>query len=175
MREIHSIEELTSVLKSGNSLNDAVVQSVDATQISDLLLGATVDNTLFLGCVLPDDVVCSVIKRGASVFPKLTGLPFNPYAPTLYSADTLFDGFAPADPCSYCQTTDAKVYQYWSDTGGPNPTNVANAIARRIHDMSMTNAIGDFLGSHAAHGKIVGMMGGHSMKRSDEALSLIHI
>jgi len=33
----------------------------------------------------------------------------------------------------------------------------------------MTNAIGDFLATHASHGKIVGMMGGHSMERSDEA------
>lgn len=169
MREIHSIQELTSFLKSGNSLEHTVVQSVDVTQISDLVLEATVENTLFLGCVLPDDVVCSVIKRGASVFPKLAGLPFNPYAPVLYSADTLFDGFSSDDPCSYCQTTDAKVYQYWSDTGGPNPTTVVDAIARRIHDMSMTNAIGDFLASHASHGKIVGMMGGHSMERSEDA------
>jgi len=169
MREIHSVQELTSVLQSENSLKDTVLQSIDVTEISDLVLEATVENTLFLGCVLPDDVVCSVIKRGASVFPKLTGLPFNPYAPVLYSADTLFDGFSSDDPCSYCQTTDAKVYQYWSDTGGPNPTTVVDAIARRIHDMSMTNAIGDFLATHASHGKIVGMMGGHSMKRSDDA------
>ena len=169
MREIHSVQELTSFLKSGNSLKDTVLQSVDVTQISDSILEATIDNTVFLGCVLPDDVVCSVIKRGASVFPTLTGLPFNPYAPALYSADTLFDGFSSDDPCSYCQTTDAKVYQHWIDTGGPNPSTIADALGRRLHDMAMTDAIGDFLESHASHGKIVGMMGGHSMKRSDDA------
>ena len=154
MREIHSVQELTSFLKSGNSLKDTVLQSVDVTQISDSILEATIDNTVFLGCVLPDDVVCSVIKRGASVFPTLTGLPFNPYAPALYSADTLFDGFSSDDPCSYCQTTDAKVYQHWIDTGGPNPSTIADALGRRLHDMAMTDAIGDFLESHASHGTV---------------------
>jgi len=169
MREIHSIEELTSHLKDGGSLKDTVVQSVDATRVADLIFKATIDNTVFLGCVLPDNVLASVVGRGASVFPTITGLPFNPYAPTLYSADTLFDGFSPADPCSYCQTTDAKVYQHWIDTGSSNPTTIADALSRRLHDMAMTDAIGDFLASQASDGKIVGMMGGHSMKRSDDA------
>lgn len=169
MREIHSIQELTSHLKADNSLKDTVVQSVDATSIADLVLDATIENTLFLGCVLPDEVLVSVVDRGASVFPTLAGLPFNPYAPVLYSADTLFDGFDSVNPCSYCQTTDARVYQHWMDTGGPNPNTIADALARRLHDLAMTDAIGDFLESHASHGKVVGMMGGHSMKRSDEA------
>ena len=98
MREIHSVEELTSFLKSGSSLKDTVLQSVDVTQIADSILDAKIDNTVFLGCVLPDNVLSSVIARGASVFPTLTGLPFNPYAPMLYSAETLFDGFSPDDP-----------------------------------------------------------------------------
>ena len=169
MREIHSFEELTSFLKSGNSLKDTVVQSVDVTQISAEIVDATIDNTVFLGCVLPENVLASVLARGACVFPTLTGLPFNPYAPTLYSAETLFDGFSSDDPCSYCQTTDAKVYQYWIDTGGPNPAKIPDALGRRLHDMAMTDAIGDFLESYASHGKIVGMMGGHSMQRSDDA------
>ena len=49
MREIHSFEELTSFLKSGNSLKDTVVQSVDVTQISAEIVDATIDNTVFLG------------------------------------------------------------------------------------------------------------------------------
>ena len=139
------------------------------TQISDSVIDATIDNTVFLGCVLPKEVLASVVSRGAAVFPTLSGLPFNPYAPILYSPDTLFDGFAPDDPCSYCQTTDAKVYQHWIDTGGPHPSTIADALARRLHDMAMTDAIEDFMKTHASHGKVVGMMGGHSMKRSDEA------
>jgi len=169
MLEIHSPGELKAHLERGKSLEDVVVQSVDLSSIPDAILESSISNTVFLGCKMTDVILASVVQRGAAVFPKLTGLPFNPYAPVLYSADTLFDGFDPDDPCSYCQTTDAKVYQHWLDTGGANPTTIANALARRLHDMAMTDAIEDFLASHAAHGKIVGMMGGHSMKRSEEA------
>ena len=169
MREIHSLQELTSFLNSENSLKDTVVQSVDVTPISDSVIDATIDNTVFLGCALPDDVLASVVARGGVVFPRLTGLPFNPYAPKLYSAETLFDGFSPDDPCSYCQTTDARVYQHWIDTGGPNPATIVDALGRRLHDMAMTDGIGDFVSSHVPNGKIVGMMGGHSMLRSDDA------
>lgn len=169
MLEIHGIDELARHLSERNSLADTVVQSVDVTTLTNEVLKARIANTVFLGCVLPDEVVTSVVNQGASVFPKLIGLPFNPYAPVLYSAETLFDGFSPDDPCSYCQTTDAKVYQHWMDTGGPNPKTIADALARRLHDMAMTDGIEDFLADHALHGKIVGMMGGHSMKRSDES------
>ncbi len=169
MLEIHTIGELKAHLDHGKSLKDVVVQSVDLGSLTDAILESAISNTVFLGCELPDVVLSSVVQRGAAVFPKLTDLPFNPYAPILYSADTLFDGFDSEDPCSYCQTTDAKVYQYWLDSGGPNPTTIADALARRLHDMAMTDAIEDFLANHAAHGKIVGMMGGHSMKRSDDA------
>lgn len=169
MREIHSIQELTSYLQAGATLKDTVVQSVDITSVAELVFEAKIQNTFFLGCVIPDALLASVVNRGASVFPTLVGLPFNPYTPVLYSADTLFDGFDSADPCSYCQTTDARVYQHWIDTGRANPNTIADALARRLHDMAMTDAIGDFLESHVSEGKVVGMMGGHSMKRSEDA------
>jgi hypothetical protein len=119
MLEIHNLDELSRHLSNGNSLKDTVIQCVDVTSLADEMLSARIANTVFLGCVLPDEVMISVVNQGASVFPKLKGLPFNPYAPILYSAETLFDGFSPDDPCSYCHTTDAKVYQHWKNTGGP--------------------------------------------------------
>ena len=79
------------------------------------------------------------------------------------------DRFDSNDPCSYCKTLDARVYQYWRQTGRANPATISNALARRLHDMAMTDAIDDFVKSYAAPQKIVGMMGGHSMKRSDSS------
>ena len=95
MLEIHTLTELTDHLEAGRSLENVVVQSVDVSSVASRISDAAVNNTLFLGCDMPDDIICSVVKRGASVFPNLNDrLPFNPYMPTLYSADTLFDGFA---------------------------------------------------------------------------------
>jgi predicted Rossmann-fold nucleotide-binding protein len=169
MLEIHSIEEMVAHFEAGNSLEDTVVQSVDLTSVAESVSSTKISNTVFLGCVLPPETLAKVVEQGACVFPTLKGLPFNPYAPVLYSAQTLFDGFDPEVPCSYCNTTDAKVYQHWMDTGGQNPSTIACALARRLHDMAMTDAIEDFLKIHASHGRIVGMMGGHSMKRSDDS------
>ncbi len=170
MLEIHTLTELTDHLESGKSLENVVVQSVDVSSIASMLIDTAVSNTLFLGCEMPDEIICSVVKRGASVFPNLNDhLPFNPYMPTLYSADTLFDGFAHDDPCSYCDTTDARVYKHWQQTGGPNPNTIGDALGRRLHDMAMTDAIEDFLSRLADRDRIVGMMGGHSMLRSEDA------
>lgn len=171
MLEIHSIADLRCHLKTSNSLANTVVQSVDASSLTNEILSARISNTVFLGCTLPDEVVASVVSQGASVFPKLVGLPFNPYSPGLYTAESLFDGFEIEDPCSYCQTTDARVYEHWNNTGGPTPQTIAEALARRLHDMAMTDAIEDFLAvqGHQSHEKIVGMMGGHSMLRSEKA------
>ena len=85
MLEIHTLTELTDHLESGKSLENVVVQSVDVSSIASMLIDTAVSNTLFLGCEMPDEIICSVVKRGASVFPNLNDhLPFNPYMPTLY-------------------------------------------------------------------------------------------
>ena len=104
---------------------------------------------------IPGDAQCTLINRGALIFPTLTGLPFNPYQPVLYNAETLFADFNSEHPCSYCETLDARVYQHWRDTGGPNPVTISDGLSRRLHDMAMTDAIEDFLKTHAVHGKIV--------------------
>ena len=114
MREIHSLNELSAHLGKTQSLKDTVIQSVDLSTVRNEVLAATIDNTVFLGCVLPDEVLASVVNQGAQVFPKLKGLPFNPYQPILYNAQTLFDGFDERDPCSYCNTSDARIYQHLS-------------------------------------------------------------
>ena len=167
MQEIHSLDELTAHLDRHRSLQNVVVQSVDLSSLQAQVLAATIDNTVFLGCTIADNALCSLMKRGAHVFPTLGELPFNPYQALLYNAATLFDGFEATDPCSYCETTDGRVYRHWQKTGGANPTTIADALARRLHDMAMSDAIEDFLDQRDVQGKIVGMMGGHSMLRSD--------
>ena len=169
MLEIHTLVELSTYLDEHRSLKDVVVQSVDVSSIVEAVVAAKIENTVFLGCQIPDDALCSLVKLGAHIFPTLTGLPFNPYQPVLYNAKSLFNGFDSNDPCSYCKTLDARVYQYWRQTGRANPATISNALARRLHDMAMTDAIDDFVKSYAAPQKIVGMMGGHSMKRSDSS------
>jgi predicted Rossmann-fold nucleotide-binding protein len=132
-----------------------------------------VDGAVFLGCEFSIEELGDLVSRGAIVFPSLPNLPFNPYRAQLYTAESLFDGFDPGNPCTYCDTTDAKIYRYWQETGGANADSVINALARRLHDHAVTDAMNDFLHSAVDDTKIVAIMGGHSMKRSDRAYSQV--
>ena len=127
MLEIHTLVELSTYLDKHRSLKDVVVQSVDVSSIVEAVVAAKIENTVFLGCQIPDDALCSLVKVGAHIFPALTGLPFNPYQPVLYNAKSLFDGFDGKDPCSYCKTLDARVYQY-----GLAIANVASLLDPRM-------------------------------------------
>ena len=100
MIEFHSVEEMANHLRAGKALDGLVVQSVDLGSVAAEIRKTSVTDTVFLGCAFPGDLVCDVATRGGYIFPALPDLPFNPYTPTLYNADTLFAGFDPDSPCS---------------------------------------------------------------------------
>lgn len=166
MIEFHSVDELRGHLQAGKALDGIVIQSVDLSSVAKEIGSTSVTASVFLGCAFPDDLLCDVAKRGAYIFPTLPDLPFNPYAPTLYSADTLFAGFDADSPCSYCETPDAKIYKYWQSTGGASSSTIVGALARRLHDHAMTDALNDFLATFSPQRRIVAIMGGHGLERS---------
>jgi predicted Rossmann-fold nucleotide-binding protein len=95
------------------------------------------------------------------VFPRLPGVPFEPYRGSLYSVEELYDGFDPDDPQSYARCFDARVYAHWHATGRGHPSSIIETLARRLHDHAMTDALEELLEGHA----VVAIMGGHSMQR----------
>ena len=169
MIELHNTSDLVEHVRTGHSLAGVVVQSTKLADAAELIRQTELDGAVFLGCEFSEGLLEHVVSRGALVFPKLPDLPFNPYTPVLYSAETLFDGFRVENPCSYCDTTDARVYRYWQETGRAEPETIINALARRLHDHAVTDAMNEFLNANASAEKIVAIMGGHSMLRSDEA------
>src|SRR5690606_22957160 len=90
------------------------------------------------------------------------GLPYDPYRTALYTADELFSSFDPNDPCSYCNTLDARIYRHWRSTGRQFPPAVLEALARRLHDHAITEAVERLLGGGR---QVVAVMGGHGMGR----------
>ena len=102
MHELHDLQALERHLATHRSLKDTVVTGLDLRG-SAALSGADVTNAVFLGCQLAPDALVDVSSRGALVFPRLSGLPYDPWRTTLYSPDELFRGFDAADPCTYCQ------------------------------------------------------------------------
>ena len=68
MLEIHTLSELSTFLNEHRSLKDVVVQSVDVSSIVEAVVAAKIENTVFLGCQIPDDALCSLVKVGATSF-----------------------------------------------------------------------------------------------------------
>lgn len=89
------------------------------------------------------------------------------YRHELYSADTLYKGYRPGHPESYAESYDYKVYQHYLKTG-KRCTNIRETLARSLHDHAMTDAMNDFLAQYHER-KVVGIMGGHGLLRTDNS------
>lgn len=155
-----------------DGLAGAVVQGLDLSAESDRLLQADVAGTVFLGCRLSPEVSAHITLRGGLVFPNLPSLPFNPYRGRLYGPAELFDTFDPSDPLSYCECLDARIYRHWERSGRAQPGSILETLARRLHDHAITDAVEELLESRR---RVVAVMGGHSMARTDPSYSHLAI
>ena len=166
MIEISDAAELVARLDRGEPLTDVVLQDLSLDGLVDRLAAHDLERTYFFGCTGGAGDLERLMTRGAAIFPKLTGLPFDPYRAELYSPTELFAGFEPTDPCSYCHTPDAQIYDYWTATGGPHADSVVHALARRLHDHAIANAMDDFLRVDDRDLHAIAVMGGHDLPRA---------
>ena len=83
----------------------------------------------------------------------------------LYDAASLYAGFDPADEQSYGSCYDARVYADFI-ASGKRSRDLAVTLPRTLHDHSISDALYRFLAGYDPF-QIVGVMGGHAMKRSD--------
>lgn len=162
MREIHDLAALDEHLATGD-LAGCVLQNLDLRERGYQLAKADVSGSVLLGCRLPDAGIAELVRRGALVFPALPELPFDPYRPRLYEPPELFAGFDPAEPCSYCDTLDARIYRHWQRTGRASPPSILETLARRLHDHAISDALEELLQSLGR--EPVAIMGGHGMAR----------
>ncbi len=166
MIEISDPTVFEARLDGGESFVDVVLQGLELSGSVDRLVRHSLTSTFVFGCHASAGDFGRLIEAGASVFPRLAGLPFDPYRSDLYTPAELFDGFDATDPCSYCRTPDAQIYDYWSSTGGAQADSVVHALARRLHDHSVSEALSDFLGVDDRAGHAVAVMGGHDLLRA---------
>ncbi|MEO6469851.1 MAG: hypothetical protein ABIP21_12195 [Acidimicrobiia bacterium] len=168
MIEISDESALVAWLDRGDPLVDVVLQGLDLEGVTDRLVRSSLTGTFFFGCQASAADFGRLIEAGASVFPQLAGLPFDPYRADLYTPAELFDGFDAADPCSYCRTPDAQIYDYWASTGGAQADSLVDALARRLHDHSVSQALADFLAVDDRGRQAVAVMGGHDLLRATQ-------
>ena len=84
----------------------------------------------------------------------------------LYDASSLYAGYDPSDENSYANCYDAHVYADYV-ASGKRSRDLAVTLPRTLHDHSISDALYRFLGAYSPF-DIVGVMGGHAMKRSED-------
>lgn len=169
--EIDTIERWELHIKEAQDLKGIIIQGLDLTGYTEALLRLPISTTeppVFLGCELDARVLARLYDDGALVFPCLPGLPYHPYRPSLYSVDELFFGFEPENPESYEKTLDKRVHRHWEAKGGAHPRSLLEALAQRLHDHAITDAMEDLLFPlNEPRKKVVAVMGGHGLSRID--------
>lgn len=160
--EIESEEDFDQHIALTDSLAGWFVQSIDLTDRRPALAKVDVAGAVFLGCVMDDATETSLRARGALIFPRLDGLPFDPYRGRLYDAAELFAG-PNGEPTPYAGSVDALIYAwtrehtYW--------TSVADTLAMALHDHAITDALDEH---DLASRRVVGVMGGHALSRGTD-------
>jgi predicted Rossmann-fold nucleotide-binding protein len=127
-----------------------------------------VRGTLFVGCRLASpEVEVDLIRRGALLVPSFQTRPYPTYPATLYTPEDLAAGF---DQGGFSGMYDTVVYDHFVAHGGATPE-IREALAQRLHDAGIDNALGKALTAWvAAHGTegAVGIMGGHTEPRGSK-------
>ena len=146
---------------AGRDLAGVILVGLDLTSVDDdLLLRTKLDGALLLGCRLTPASHARADAAGALLFPDIPDLPYRVYRSSLYTPAELFDGFDANRPASYADTLDARVYRHVRVCGThPEPL---PALAQRLHDHSITEALEDVL---ALSPHPVAVMGGHDLAR----------
>jgi predicted Rossmann-fold nucleotide-binding protein len=169
VREITTPDALQAFLAAASADGDEVaIQSLPLARADvERLLHGRLAGVYLFGCTADAADLGRLAAAGATVFPRLGDLPFDPYRTTLYTPADLFAGFDARDPCSYCETPDAQTYAYWRTTGGPRADSIVGALARRLHDHSISDALVAFLAIDERASRAVAVMGGHDLLRGD--------
>lgn len=156
--EIETLAEFDEHIGHTDSLRGWFLQSVDLTDRVAELARVDVAGSVFLGCRLDEQTERELPGRGALLFPQLPDVPFDPYRGTLYTAEELYD-----QP-RYADSVDARVYA-WSRAEGAVPP-IPDTLATALHDHAISDALDELELDPA---KVVGVMGGHALRRDDPA------
>ncbi|MFC8245478.1 LOG family protein [Streptomyces chartreusis] len=156
-REIETLQEFDATVSARGSLAGSRVQAVDLTDRTRELLGMDTTGAVFLGCAMREEAAAK-IRTGALVFPPVPDLPFDPYRGLVYSPDELFASLSDG----YESTPDARAYAWFQRTKADR--DVYASMLRAIHDDSVSDALDELLSG----ARVVGVMGGHAMRRGTQ-------
>ena len=163
-KEIETVGELNRRLKHKNTLQHYAFQAINFRKASDDVKLCRFIDCLFMGCDIPEDMY-QRMDSDCIVFPRIK-VPFRVFPNKLYSPKTLYRGYDRTDEASFETCYDTIAYKHYM-AFGKETTDIKETLARSLHDHSITNARNAFLSNYPDE-RIVGIMGGHALKRTDE-------
>ena len=166
--EVDDLATFDARTARSDALRDWFVSSLDLTDRTAELLHREVRGSVFLGCRFatePVDVAADLRARGALLFPALPDVPFDPYRPRLYTPEELYGVDAAGRRPAYAQSPDATIWAWSRSRRGRTLT---ADLAATLHDHSVDGALDDLTEPLDAAG-VVGVMGGHALRRGDDA------
>lgn len=154
--EVDSLEQFDALVAQGaRSMRGWRLQDVDLTGRGRALRQLDPAGAVLLGVSLTPADEASLRDRGALLFPRVPDVPFSPYRASLYTAEELYAGL----DRGYAETPDARIWA-WARGGAHD---VAATLATALHD----HAVDDALADTCAGSRIVGVMGGHAVRRGE--------
>ena len=159
--EIESYDALQPLLYPGAVLEHYAFQNIDFGRNA---VQCRFKECIFFGCSMPD-AMRAELGPDCCVLPKLPS-PFNPFPAHLYTPAELYAGYDYRNPSSFEQCYDTRIYNHYISQG-KQATDVAETLARSLHDHSVSDALHDMLALYDER-CVVAVMGGHSLLRTDD-------
>jgi len=163
IKEIKSVKDL---LSEGNLFLNLTIQDLDFKKEKIDWEKIKLGNTTFLGCEMDDETHAILKKKGAIIYPKMVGLPYDPYRKSLYTWEELIK----EGDTKNAEILDVKIYNHFLSF--KNSGDINEALCERIHDNAIDDALYGIIGlddDGMTRKKCVGVMGGHSVLRDDLA------
>lgn len=151
--ELTSIAAFDEVVTQGRTTEPLALQGLDLTSRTAAITSHSWPHAAFLGCQLEATAENHAASTGATIFPPFDNLPYNPYRGSLYTPDEL-----------RTNDLDSAIYHHQVRWRKKPPPPILEALAQRIHDHAVDEALTGYL---AEHDKVVAIMGGHSLHRDD--------
>ena len=159
--EIESYDDLEHLLFPGNHIEHYAFQNIAFGRNA---VQCRFKDCIFFGCSMPD-VMRNELAPDCCVLPALP-VPFNPFPAHLYSPAELYAGFDFRNPDTFLQCYDTRIYTHYISQG-KHATDIAETVARSLHDHSISDALHDMLERYDER-RVVAVMGGHALLRTDE-------
>ncbi|OCG76539.1 LOG family protein [Microbacterium sediminis] len=150
---VESLAELDRRLDAGaRRLHGWRLVGLDLRGHSDRLRRCDTSRTTFAGCAFAGDDAEHHALRGALILPSVRETPIDPHRDALYTAEELYD------TTPYARTLDARAYAWQHERTSPDA-----ALARALHDEGIDAALDRW----ARGRRLVGVMGGHALRRGE--------